>query len=598
MACLIYSDPSGRRIVFELTRDAAHIGRAGDNDVVSDDLRVSRHHAVVVREDEKYRIRDVGSSLGVQVNNKRVEDAELQDGDLIRLGDSLYTFVSSTPTAIPSIDAGGTSAAGVVGSALVSGVAEAARSLRTAFEGPAVDATRKDDPAPREALTRMEYSLDALRGKITRIERARRTLQTLYEIGKVLNSAVNRDNLLDLIMDLALRVLRAERGFLMLFKGDEENLVVSAARNMEEEIAGGDPGISTSIAKQVAISGQPVLTTDAMKDDRFSSHASIIQYKIRSVVCVPLVDKVGKPMGVIYVDSRSTELGFDEEDRDFLAAFANYAAIAIDNQRLFDEIAARARMEEELKAMRRLDEMKSELMSIVAHDVRTPLTSIISYAEILEDDFDSMDPRQRRTFLERIVREANRLDRLTSNYLDLAKIEAGEMTIKVEPFDPVALLRESFEAFEGQASVQKVELIFDGDGESCTLTADRDRLLQVLANLISNALKFTPESGRVTVSLEPAALPGERPGLQFQVADTGRGVPPEELDQLFRRFGQAGEAPQGRPRGTGLGLVVAREIVELHGGRIIVESSPGSGSRFSFIVPVSGPEQDASPPLS
>jgi len=595
MACLIYSDDTGRRVIHDLEKDAARIGRASDNEVVSNDLRMSRHHAVVVRTSEGFRIRDIGSSLGVLVNSRRVDDALLADGDLIRLGDSLYTFVAQTPSVVPDLEGPGASEAGVVSTALVSGVAEAARTLRTVFEEPVTAGSEPRSIRHSDALTRMERSVDALRGKIARIERGRRTLQTLYEIGKLLNSAVNRENLLDLIMDLAIRVLRAERGFVMLASGPNSSLVVKAARNMEEEFVGGAPAISAGIARQVASTGMPVLTTDALADLRFRDHQSIADHGIRSVVCVPLLEKAGRPLGVIYIDTRSAGVGFDEEDRDFLVAFANYAAIAVENQRLFEDAGARARMEEELRAMRKLDEMKSDLISIVAHDVRTPLTSIISYAEILSDDFETIDPERRRSFLDRIVREANRLNRLTSDYLDLAKIEAGRLSLKLEEVDALSLVKESCEAFEGQAASQKIHLISPVGGTPAPIRADGDRLLQVLANLLSNALKFTPQGGEIRVAVKPGLLPGGRDAVAFEVADTGAGIPSADLDKLFRKFAQAGEAPTGRPRGTGLGLVVAREIVELHGGRMGVESSLGRGSCFCFSVPVRGPLPPADP---
>jgi signal transduction histidine kinase len=589
MACLIYSDISGRQVVFELKGDSARIGRAGDNDVVSDDLRMSRHHALVMKSEAGHLIRDVRSSLGVFVNNRRVEESPLEDGDLIRLGDSLYTFVDQAPPSTGGLVGPQAADALVVGSALVSGVEEAARSLRTVFDRPAAEVETGPHALGEEALTRMESSLDSLRSRISQIERARRTLQTLYEIGKVLNSSVNRENLLDLTMDLAIKVLRAERGFLMLTEGEGEELVVRAARNMEPELGTGSPSISVGIARQVVASSQPVLTTDAMQDRRFSDHQSVVDYRIRSVVCVPLLDRADRCMGVIYVDNRATGLGFDEEDRDFLNAFANYAAIAIENQRFFAEAASRARMEEELRSMRRLDEMKSELMSMVAHDVRTPLTSIRSYAEILSDDFDDIEPEQRRLFLERIVRESDRLNRLTSDYLDLTKIEAGRLSLHLEGLEPAELLREACEAFEGQASSQKVRLLADSTPEIGPIWGDRDRLMQVLTNLVSNALKFTQDGGEVRVSARPDRLPEDRQAVLFEVSDTGAVIEPGDAEKLFTKFGQVGHALKGRPRGTGLGLVVAREIVELHEGRIGVESSPGKGSRFHFWIPVEGP---------
>jgi signal transduction histidine kinase len=377
----------------------------------------------------------------------------------------------------------------------------------------------------------------------------------------------------------------------MLRESGGSGLRLGAHRNMGDEVTeAGAPTISIGIARQVAASGTPVLTSDALSDERFRDHKSVVSFHIRSVVCVPLVERDGRVLGVIYVDSRSAGAGFDEEDRSFLLAFANYAAIAIENARLVSEVSSRARMEEELRAMRRLDEMKSELMSIVAHDVRTPLTSIRSYAEILSEDFEEIGVDERREFLDRIVRQADRLDRLTSNYLDLAKIEAGGLELHVEDLDASDLTRETCEAFEGQAGEQRVSLTREGDDGVGRLRGDRDRLLQVLANLVSNALKFTPEGGSVRVRSTAGTLPQGRAAVVFEVGDTGSGLDPGDLEKLFRKFSQVGPAGGGRARGTGLGLVIAREIVEMHGGRIGVESAPGSGSRFFFSIPVNGPD--------
>ncbi len=594
MACLIFSDDAGRQVVHPLDADVVRIGRSADSDVVSPDMRVSRHHAVVTRDGTAFTIRDAGSSLGVFVNNHQVEACLLRDGDLIRLGDSLYTFVNHPPSATAVLEGPSPASAALLGSELLAEAREAARELRAVVAGAAAAAGAGRTGGVEAALTKLEASLEILLMAVSRIERGRLLMQTLYEIGKVLNSSVDRENLIDLIMDLALGVLRAERGFLMLAEGEGPGLALKAARNMGADVEEAPtPTISIGIARQVAGTRLPVLTSDALSDERFRGHRSVVDFRIRSVICVPLLDRAGAVLGVIYVDTRVAEIGFDVEDRDFLMAFANYAAIAIENARLVSETAARARMEEELRAMRRLDEMKSELMSIVAHDVRTPLTSIRSYAEILCDDFDEIGPDRRRAFLERIVRQADRLDRLTGNYLDLARIEAGRMDLTLQDLGAADLIRETCEAFEGQAEEQKVRLSEGTSGGAVSLMGDRDRLLQVLTNLVSNALKFTREGGEVRVSARADELPGPRRAVLFEVADTGDGIAEEDLGRLFRKFSQIGRAG-ARPRGTGLGLVVAREIVELHGGRIGVESAPGRGSRFFFSVPAApeGPPRD------
>jgi len=341
------------------------------------------------------------------------------------------------------------------------------------------------------------------------------------------------------------------------------------------------------------------VTTDAQTDERFRDMESVADLNIRSALCVPLVDRASQVMGVIYLDTRASVVLFTRDDQEFLTAFANYASIAIDNARLFSAAAARARAEEELRQARRMDAMKSDLISIVSHDVRTPLTSIKSYAEILYDDLESLDPAQQRQYLQVINREADRLSRLVTNYLDLQRIEAGMMRLSIHPVETAALVDESLASFEGAALQKDIKLSRDVEPSPPTIQGDRDRLLQVLANLLSNAIKFTPSGGSVVVSLRRAEIPAEpagdgspgvsdgaMPAVKISVSDTGGGIPPEKVGSLFQRFGQVGSDRSERRQGTGLGLYFSREIVELHGGWIAVTSVPGQGATFEVLLPV------------
>src|SRR4030095_1186845 len=218
------------------------------------------------------------------------------------------------------------------------------------------------------------------------------------------------------ILQLAINVIRAERGFLTLYDHESGLFQRRAAINMGETGTSSETrDFSTGIALSVARTRKPVLTTDAQVDERFRDMNSVVYLNIRSAMCVPLVDRADLVMGVLYVDTRASVVMFTGEDTDFLMAFANYASIAIENAALLVEAAARARAEEELRQARVIDEVKSDLISIVSHDVRTPLTSIKSYAEILYDDLESEEPLdsdQRRHFLDIINREADRLSRL------------------------------------------------------------------------------------------------------------------------------------------------------------------------------------------
>jgi len=588
MACLVFLDNDGRQIVHPLEKDSVSIGRSNDNDIISVDLRVSRRHATLLKNDTGYGIRDEGSSMGVFVNHQRITESPLRDGDIIRVGDSLYSFVDLpasplegilTRTGPPSQSGGD---AGLRGSAMVAELQEALASLRRTVQKP--DA---DPHILNQCFSLVDTRLETLRQNLVRTERARMMMQTLYDVGRVINSSYDRGDLLEIVLDLAVKVVGAERGFLMLYDSATGSFQRRAAINMSE--TGPGPDFSTGIALAVARSGKPVVTTDAQVDERFREMQSVVDLNIRSALSVPLVDRGGATMGVIYVDTRALVVTFTTEDQDFLMAFANYAAIAIENAALFTEAAAKARMEEELRLARRMDEMKSDLISIVSHDVRTPLTSIKSFAEILYDDYASLEPARVRHYLEVINREADRLSRLVTNYLDLQKIEAGMMRLTVQPLEVAALVEEALEAFEGAAVEKGIALARDLEPSLPVVRGDRDRLLQVLANLFSNALKFTPPGGEVTLRAGAAVLQGRGPAVEISVRDTGEGIPADKLDRLFRRFSQVGEGRTEGKRGTGLGLVFSREIVELHGGRIDVGSEPGQGSTFTVVLPVDGP---------
>ena len=592
MACLVYSDNAGRQLVHTLDRERVSIGRSADNDVVSPDLRISRHHASIVRtaDGTSFVIRDEGSSMGVFVNQQRVTESKLCDGDVIRMGDSLYSFVDLPTSPLQTLTVAGGQTPGnasLRGGALVAELQEAVNDLRD-------PSTRRED-APRsteQQLSLVEARVESLRQHLIRIEQARLMMQTLYEVGRIVNSSYDRANLLEIILDLAVKVVHAERGFLTLYDAVSGAFTRRAAISMSDVAAGGgapEKAFSTGIALSVATSGEPIVTTDAQEDVRFRERQSVLDLNIRSALCVPLVDRAQKVMGVIYVDTRASVVVFGPDDREFLQAFANYASIAIENASLVAEAAARARMEEELRQARKLDEMKSDLISIVSHDIRTPLTSIKSYAEILYDDIETLEPARQRHFLDIINREADRLSRLVTNYLDLQKIEAGMMRLTAEPLAVADLLAESIESFGGAAREKAIALSREMEPSLPAVRGDRDRLLQVVANLLSNAVKFTPPGGAVTVRSRATVLAGRGPAVEITVRDTGEGIPPDQLDQLFRRFSQVGEGRSEQKRGTGLGLVFSREIVELHGGRIGVESVPGSGTTFTVVLPVDGP---------
>jgi Na+/proline symporter/nitrogen-specific signal transduction histidine kinase len=231
---------------------------------------------------------------------------------------------------------------------------------------------------------------------------------------------------------------------------------------------------------------------------------------------------------------------------------------------------------EELKE---LDHLKDDFMSSVTHELRTPLTSIRSFSEILFDD-PEINLKERKHFLGIIVSETERLTRLVNQVLDLQKMESGHADWKSSEVDLTEVIRQSAETAEHLIVDKGGVLHLDLPKRATCVMADRDRLMQVMLNLLSNAAKFIPEgSGRIDVSLRRVHTM-----YQVSIADNGPGIPPEAQPIIFEKFRQVGDK-SANPKGTGLGLTISREIIEHFGGRISVKSSPGQGAIFSFELP-------------
>jgi signal transduction histidine kinase len=217
---------------------------------------------------------------------------------------------------------------------------------------------------------------------------------------------------------------------------------------------------------------------------------------------------------------------------------------------------------------------REQVLKIVSHDLRNPLHTISMCASLLLDL--PLAPEQQAGHLQRIKRSGERMNRLIQDLMDVAKLEAGRVGIDVRPVDVESLLREAHEMLALLATEKGIRLEAAAAESLPTIIADAGRVLQVLSNLVGNALKFTPNGGRVMIRAESAP-----DGVRFSVQDTGQGIPPEQLAKIFGRFWQANPADR---RGIGLGLTIAKGIVEAHGGRIWVESKVGEGTTFHFTL--------------
>jgi Na+/proline symporter/signal transduction histidine kinase len=238
--------------------------------------------------------------------------------------------------------------------------------------------------------------------------------------------------------------------------------------------------------------------------------------------------------------------------------------------------------------LKELDRLKDDFISTVTHELRTPLTSIRALSEILFDDPD-LDAAQRTRFLGIIIKESERLTRLINQVLDLAKLESGNAEWHSTPLDMKELVEEAAAAVAPVMAENRVGFSLHLPEAVPTVTADRDRLVQVMLNLLSNAVKFCDrDDGRISITLS-----AEEDALRVDVADNGPGVAREDRELIFEKFRQVGDALTGKPRGTGLGLPISREIVRHFGGGLWLESEPGHGATFSFTVPLASKAGDA-----
>ena len=235
-------------------------------------------------------------------------------------------------------------------------------------------------------------------------------------------------------------------------------------------------------------------------------------------------------------------------------------------------------IKEQNERLKELDRMKSEFLSTAAHELRTPLTSILGFSEILLKR--KLDEERKNRFLKIINEESMGLSALINDLLDLSRIESGKgFKITKAPIDIGSIIRENVDIFQAQTDKHTFKTNLSHD--LVKIEADKDKINQVMENLISNAVKFSPEGGEITVSIKET-----KDELKVNVSDNGIGIPEKDLSHIFEKFYRAENASSEAIGGTGLGLAIVKYILESHGGKISVESKIGKGSIFSFVLPV------------
>jgi signal transduction histidine kinase len=294
---------------------------------------------------------------------------------------------------------------------------------------------------------------------------------------------------------------------------------------------------------------------------------------IRSVLGVPML-REGVPIGVLGL-ARSDARPFTEKQIDLVSTFADQAAIAIENVRLFDEIQDKSRQ------LAEASQHKSQFLANMSHELRTPLNAIIGVTEMLREDAEAL--KQDVEPLDRVLGAGRHLLALINDILDLSKIEAGRMELNLETFALAPLIDDVVKTIEPLAAKNGNQVAVHCHHQLGMMHADQMRLRQALLNLMSNANKFT-EKGTVTLAAHEGQENG-RDWIELSVADTGIGMTLEQMGKLFQEFSQASSTTATKYGGTGLGLVISRRFCQMMGGDITVASELGKGSTFMIRLP-------------
>jgi signal transduction histidine kinase/CheY-like chemotaxis protein len=427
-----------------------------------------------------------------------------------------------------------------------------------------------------DLVTALESRTDELRRKVTQLE-------ALGAVGQAESLSLNLTEVLNTIITQAVQLSGTDGGSIYHFDEDAEEFRIETACGTSPEtfeaLRRTRIGLDDTFLGKAATLGRPMELPD-LGDASLDPYLTVLaEGGWRSLVAVPML-REGRIVGAMVV-RRRTAGHVSQEIRDLLKTFASQSALALINARLYGQL------EQQSAELEVASQHKSEFLASMSHELRTPLNAIIGFSEVLlERMFGELNERQD-DYLRDILSSGKHLLELLNEILDLSKIEAGQMVLNRSEFDVRESLEYCLSMVRERALKQRIILSLDVDPEVGLLDADRLRFRQVVLNLLSNAVKFTPEGGQVDVR---ASVRGQ--DLVVLVADTGVGVPAEDRERIFDSFQQGTRLP-GQVEGTGLGLTLSKRILELHGGRIWVESEAGQGSTFGFALPA----RSEGPPL-
>jgi len=507
---------------FRLDDDEQTVGRESPTVPLTDGT-VSRHHARLSHRNGTWTIEDLGSVNGTFLNGVRVnKPLPVTAGDQIRVGRTLLVFGSGAAAAAAPLD-----------------VDENGRFLEASITA---TVPASDDSV---IIPTPEAGAEAIG-----------TLRVLYKLSTELSSIFTLEALLRRTLDLIFEVVKAERGYMLLI-GDDGGLIPMAARTQDDPAATVQMPISRTIINEVLDKQVGVISSNAMRDKRFSSGKSVHDFGIRQAICVPLKGRA-KIIGVIHVDSSVANQLYTTEELRLLTAIGYQTGLAVENVRLYEASV----QSERLAAV-------GETVALLSHHIKNILQGLLGGTDVVERALSRENLDQARQGWPIIRRSLDRINGLILNMLAFTKPRQPLL----ESVNVNHVLAECVDLIASQADERNVAIMPDLD-EVPPIPADPAGLHQAFLNLLSNALDAVDAGqGVVIVASEYDTMNRQ---VIVRVADNGVGIGPDQIGRIFEVF----HSTKGH-RGTGLGLTVTRKVIEEHGGRIDVESTPGQGTTFT-----------------
>ncbi len=390
-------------------------------------------------------------------------------------------------------------------------------------------------------------------------------LKIAYNINQEVLSGFGLEEALDILVDRISQFMAVEIVSLMLVAKNKSELVMKFAKGLDKEIVRkAKVRVGEGVSGWVAQNGQPLLIKDISKDLRFSKRNG--KYSTDSLLSVPLKiqDKV---IGVVNVNNKKAGGIFDEEDLDNLKTIADLSAVAVANSSLQEDA-------------QELDRLRSEFIANVSHELKTPLAALKESVSLILDEIAGAVTDKQRRLLELARKNIERLGRLIDDLLDFSKAESKARSMHRSLFDIEEIITSAVATLEPLANQKAISIKSFLPNKNTEIWGDEDKIHEVMVNFLDNSIKYNKAKGKIEVRLEDVGN-----DVRLTVADTGVGMSQGNLESIFDRFKRVGNYSDGKIKGSGLGLSIVKEIVEMHGGDMNVESKEDKGTKFTITLP-------------